>query len=335
MQLPHKLGEAMRAIFISYRREDSEGHAGRLFESLSDHFGKDAVFMDVTAIEPGRDFRRAIDEQIASCGVLLAVVGKDWLAARSEAGARRLDDPTDFVRLEVASALKRDIPVVPVLVHGAVMPHAEELPADLTELAYRNAVELTHARWESDVQILITALRPYVDRVQTGGAKAVAPQSAVSPAPTISAPAPAQAPVPAARPARRRWAVLSAGVFVLVAATGGAAFYLHEEEPAPPDAWTDWMAMQDLNALRSTLPKGERFPLALEGRISAEGRLETRARFGAPPPGRTGFYWNAGATPEQYKKRADELTADGFVEYSRQVAVGPAGGRATQYIWVK
>jgi hypothetical protein len=329
MQTPHKLGEAMRAIFISYRREDSEGHAGRLFESLADHFGKEAVFMDVAAIEPGRDFRRAIDEQIASCGVLLAVVGKDWLAARSEAGTRRLDDATDFVRLEIASALKRDIPVVPVLVHGAVMPRANELPADLAELAYRNAVELTHARWDSDVQILITALRPHVDAAQTGGAPAVSPKNAGSPATTPAA----SAPVPAHQPARRRWVAWGAGVLVLVAASGGAAVYWHDEAPAP-GAWSGWMSMQDLNALRLTLPKGERFPLALEGRI-ADGRLETRARFGAPPPGKNGFYWGAGATPEQYKKRADELTAEGFIEYSRQVAVGPAGAHATQFIWVK
>ena len=152
----------MRAIFISYRREDAEGQAGRLFDDLVAQFGKDSVFMDVTGIEPGRDFRRAIDEQVATCGVLLAVIGKDWLEAKDESGRRRLDDPMDFVRLETASALKRDIPVIPVLVRGASMPRPEQLPSDLTELAYRNAVELTHARWDSDVQVLVNALRPHL-----------------------------------------------------------------------------------------------------------------------------------------------------------------------------
>ncbi len=152
----------MRAIFISYRRDDTEGQAGRLFDDLTQHFGGEAVFMDVAAIEPGRDFRRAIDEQVASCGVLLAIIGKSWLTTNDESGARRLDDQMDFVRLETASALKRDIPVVPVLVHGARMPRAEDLPEDLKELAFRNAVELTHARWDSDVQVLVKALRPYV-----------------------------------------------------------------------------------------------------------------------------------------------------------------------------
>jgi hypothetical protein len=148
----------MSAIFISYRREDSEGHAGRLFQDLSDRFGSDSVFMDVADIEPGRDFRKVIDEQVAECGVLLAVIGKNWLDAADASGARRIDNPADFVRLETASALKRDIPVVPVLVHGAQMPRTEQLPADLKELSFRNAAELTHVRWASDVQLLIEAL---------------------------------------------------------------------------------------------------------------------------------------------------------------------------------
>lgn len=118
--------------------------------------------MDVNAIQPGLDFRKAIDESIHKCTVLLAIVGREWLESKNAAGQRRLDDETDFVRLEIASALQRDIPVVPVLVRGARMPRAEQLPADLRELAYRNAVELTHARWKSDVRVLIQALRPYM-----------------------------------------------------------------------------------------------------------------------------------------------------------------------------
>jgi hypothetical protein len=156
----------MRAIFISYRRDDAEGQAGRLFNDLTQHFGEDAVFMDVAGIEPGRDFRRVIDNQVSSCGVLLAIIGKGWLTAKDESGARRLDDPMDFVRLETASALKRDIPVVPVLVHAARMPRVDDLPEDLKDLAFRNGVELTHARWDSDVQVLVKALQPYVQAKQ-------------------------------------------------------------------------------------------------------------------------------------------------------------------------
>src|SRR5262245_23391653 len=152
----------MRAIFISYRRDDTEGQSGRLYDDLVRRFGEGLVFMDVAGIEAGRDFRKAIDENVASCGVLLAVIGPTWLDAKDETGVRRLDNPMDFVRLETASALKRDIPVVPVLVRGARMPKSEHLPDDLKELAYRNGVELTHARWDSDVEVLIKALQRHL-----------------------------------------------------------------------------------------------------------------------------------------------------------------------------
>jgi TIR domain len=152
----------LHSIFISYRRDDSEGEAGRLCDDLAEIFHEESVFMDVNAIQPGRDFRKAIDESIHKCSVLLAIVGQGWLDSKDGSGQKRLDDTNDFVRLEIASALVRDIPVIPVLVRGAKMPRAEQLPADLRELAYRNAVELTHARWRSDLQVLIRALRPYM-----------------------------------------------------------------------------------------------------------------------------------------------------------------------------
>jgi hypothetical protein len=150
------------AIFISYRRSDSQGEAGRIFDDLTRHFGAQTVFMDVIAIDAGRDFRKAIDDSLEHCGVLLAMIGPEWLHAVDERGSRRLESDTDYVRLEIAAALRRDIPVVPVLLRGAKMCRAEHLPSDLADLAYRNAVELTHARWKSDVQILMKALRPLV-----------------------------------------------------------------------------------------------------------------------------------------------------------------------------
>ncbi len=147
---------------MNYRRHDTEGESGRLFDDLVFQFGERSVFMDVAAIEAGRDFRKAIDESVAGCGVLLAMIGPGWIDAANESGELRLNDSNDFVRMEIASALKRDIPVIPVLVRGAKMPRAHQLPDDLRDLAYRNCVELTHARWKSDVQVLIGALRPLV-----------------------------------------------------------------------------------------------------------------------------------------------------------------------------
>jgi hypothetical protein len=152
----------MQAIFISYRRDDSEGQSGRLRDALVRRFGDASVFMDVVDLEAGRDFREVIQKNVKSCGVFLAVIGPLWLDATDEAGLRRLDHPMDFVRLETAAALKRRIPLVPVLVRGARMPKAEQLPDDLKELTYRNAIELTHARWNSDLEVLIKALRPYL-----------------------------------------------------------------------------------------------------------------------------------------------------------------------------
>lgn len=154
----------MSSIFISYRREDAEGQAGRLYKDLVAEFGSDSVFMDVAAIQFGQDFRKAIDQSLSSCGVFLSVIGKSWLTAKDASGQRRLDDPADFVRLETAAALQRDIPVIPVLVQGASAPRSDQLPNDLKELAYRNAIELTHPRWDSDVQLLIKALRPYASK---------------------------------------------------------------------------------------------------------------------------------------------------------------------------
>jgi formylglycine-generating enzyme required for sulfatase activity len=153
----------MGKIFISYRRDDSEGEAGRLFDDLVKRFGEASVFMDVTGIQAGRDFRKVIEESVSTCGVLLAVIGKSWLEVKNEAGKRRLDDPLDFVRLETAHALQRDIPVIPVLVHGASMPTPEQLPDDLRDLHFRNCCEVTHARWSSDIEVLVKALRGFLE----------------------------------------------------------------------------------------------------------------------------------------------------------------------------
>lgn len=137
----------MTKIFISYRREDSADVAGRIFDHLERRFGRDRLFLDVDAIPYGDDFRRRIDEALNHTGVLLAIIGDRWLGPADQAGAsRRLDDPDDYVSIEISSALKRGIPVVPVLVGEAQMPGVAELPARLAELPYRNAAEVRSGR---------------------------------------------------------------------------------------------------------------------------------------------------------------------------------------------
>src|SRR5262245_7493224 len=143
-------------VFISYRREDSAGHSGRLHDSLQSHFGADNVFMDLDDIDSGQNFVEVIQGAIRSSDVVLAVIGKEWLTCAS-AGTRRLDMPTDFVRTEIGTALAHGVPVIPVLVQGAEMPLAPALPEPLKQLASHDAHDLSDERWSYDVGRLIDA----------------------------------------------------------------------------------------------------------------------------------------------------------------------------------
>jgi hypothetical protein len=144
-------------IFLSYRRDDSSGHAGRLFDRLSQHFGRDNLFMDVDTIALGLDFVEVIQEAVGSCDVLLAVIGRQWLTSTDVQGQRRLDNPEDFVRLEITAALERRIRVIPVLVGGVSMPRSTELPGVLRPLARRQAL-VVGDHFHPDVDRLIAAL---------------------------------------------------------------------------------------------------------------------------------------------------------------------------------
>jgi hypothetical protein len=148
----------MGAVFLSYRRGDSEGQARALSLELAKLLGKDSVFMDVDSIALGRDFRQILQERLGSCDVMVALIGPGWMDAADPSGNRRLENPTDYVRQEIAAALKRNIPVIPVLVQGARMPASERLPEDLKDLSYRNGFELGHSTWESDVAEMVKRL---------------------------------------------------------------------------------------------------------------------------------------------------------------------------------
>jgi len=153
----------MAGVFISYRREDSPGHAGRVFDALRARLGSDRVFMDVHGIDAGVDFVRALERAVASCDALLAIIGPGWLSsAAGPDGHTRLHDPADFVRLEIGVALKRDVRVVPVLVDNAKLPNRDELPDELKALTRRNAVELRDSRWDVDVNELVGSLETFI-----------------------------------------------------------------------------------------------------------------------------------------------------------------------------
>lgn len=199
----------MGSVFISYRREDSEGQARALFQDLVARLGRGSVFMDVDSIALGRDFREVLQERLATCDLMLVLIGREWLSGKDSSGRRRLDNPADFVRLEIAAALKRKIAITPLLLQGARMPAAEQLPESISELAYRNGFEISHNRWDSDVQELMKrlGLPAHADTSADGGVH--------------SAPAVAQ-------PPKKSWFAIAGLAIVALTVAGGGLLYRGE-----------------------------------------------------------------------------------------------------------
>ena len=185
-------------VFISYRREDSAGQAGRLFDRLTARLGRSRVFRDVDDIRAGEDFIEAVRERLSTCTVMLVLIGPRWLAPTAH-GRSRLDDPDDTVRFEIVSALERGIRIVPVLLSGATMPRAADLPAPLAPLTRFNAVDIRDTHFDRDAAHLVDALvptrrqrlrllvRPAPLLLLTGGAAAVALLLWLSPSLTLPA----------------------------------------------------------------------------------------------------------------------------------------------------
>jgi TIR domain-containing protein len=230
----------MGGIFISYRRLESTGYAGRISSSLASYFGANNIFMDVTGIGAGRRFREVIDEALNACDAFLAIIGPQWATITNENGTPRLHDPDDHVRREVAAALARpDVKVIPVLVGDARMPAREQLPPDLADLRAWQAVELSERHWFEDMDQLVSDLGGKVksqpeDETPTTAAQAV-PLVAVALGLLVAA-GPAYAAYKAGLTVKKRtdattvahfaagwtgfWAVLSCVVAAVVAAMG-------------------------------------------------------------------------------------------------------------------
>ena len=187
-------------LFLSYRRDDTAGRAGRLFDGLTQRLGPGQVFQDVEAIKPGLDFERAVADSLESADASVVVIGPEWATVTEPGGARRLDRDDDFVRLEVGVALRSERPVVPVLVGGAQMPRAEELPEELRPLLKRQAFTVRDSVWNGDVDDLVRDLR-------------------------------SQLPEP---PRRRRRPLVVAAAVLLVAAAGAVAAVLLWPDPDDP-----------------------------------------------------------------------------------------------------
>jgi TIR domain len=225
-------------IFINYRRGDDAGYSGRLFDRLQDVFAPQQLFMDVDNIAPGLDFVRVLNDRVAECDVVLAVIGRNWIDARDAAGKRRLDDPEDFVRIEIASALDQGKRVIPVLVADAPMPRPDDLPEALRPLSRRNAVRLTHERFRSDTQGLIKALQQSLEEiearrladaqaaggVQTGEERH---QKAQDPQPKRQLPRPA---------------MVIAGMLAVLLIAGSAFYWFETKPPSSPAQQTSALA---------------------------------------------------------------------------------------------
>lgn len=149
----------MPKIFISYRRSDSDYVTAAIASKLSARFGKRSLFMDVDTIPLGHDFRESIRLSLAACDIAIVVIGKQWLEAGGVLKSRRIDEETDFVRIEVEAVLNRGIPVIPLLISGATMPQPNDLPPSIVELAYRQAIEIRPGRdFDRDLQRLVESL---------------------------------------------------------------------------------------------------------------------------------------------------------------------------------
>ncbi len=203
----------MAKIFISYRRDDSADYAGRLYDRLAGHFGRDQVFMDIDQIEPGEVFGNVIKEKLATVQAAVVLIGKRWLDIADANGQRRLDLSDDWVRLEITALLERDIRVIPVLVGGAAMPNSTQLPECLVPLTRRQALEITsHARFHADTGKLIKVLEKIM---------------VASTPPTSEPPKMPKEPEKASFP---RFAVIAGMVAVLAA---GIYFSVMSPEPTP------------------------------------------------------------------------------------------------------
>lgn len=311
-------------VFINYRREDTAGHAGRLFDRLSSRL-PGRVFMDVDTIEPGVDFAEVIGQAVGKCEVLIVMIGREWLRVKDAAGSRRLTNPEDFVRLEVAAALQRNIRVIPVLVEGATMPRPDDLPPDLARLARRNAIELSDARWAFDVDRLIRTIEGVLQET--------------APAPPVPHP-PEPVQPPQTRGRKIAWLAVPALVLLILAGwTAGRllkpgtpeqpAETASSQIPAAPEK-----APEEKPAETSPAVK----PAAQEEEVSAPLPEPEQASYG-PDACRDGLVWREAGPADHVC--VTPATRDLAAEDNRQAAArrNPAGGAygpdtcLSGYVW--
>lgn len=221
-------------VFISYRRSESGGHAGRLYDAMVARFGEGNVFMDVD-LQPGVDFVERISSAVAACHVLLVVMGPDWARPPAGEAQPRIADPDDFVRLEVATALRRsDVTVIPLLVEEAEMPDPDDLPDDLRALCRRNALELDDLRWRSDVERLLGVMETLLKDAPHAPSAEAPREAAAAAVPAALAGSPPPRALAKVTGWLRRHALLA--VAAVAVAVAVAVLLAPDPDPDPDDA---------------------------------------------------------------------------------------------------
>jgi hypothetical protein len=287
-------------IFINYRRGDEPGFTQALLGRLELAFPAERLFIDVDNIPPGEDFVRMLESQVAQCDAMLTVIGTNWLDATDEHGGRRLDDPNDFVRIEIESALKLGKRVIPVLVHQARMPHPDELPEAIRPLSQRNAVRLTHERFRADVGGLIKALQ---GAIEEGASR----RTGVAGAADVK---------PLARPQSSRRALVSFGVLGIVLAGAAGLWFAyprltlpsHEKTPLQP------AAVQPAPAPPAPVPPTSVPPTSVQPAPVPSTPVQPRPAPPPPPP----------APAQDHARAAPPEPAPVVVAPSPQTATPPA-----------
>jgi hypothetical protein len=145
-------------IFLCYRREDTQGFARGIYENLANKYGHEQIFRDIDSTPAGVRYSTWIESRVGQCNVMMVLIGNAWASARDHGGQRRLDFPKDWVRQEIETALRRDIPIIPVRVQGAPMPSEDELPPSIADLTSFQSAEVTDSRWAFDMGLLIQAI---------------------------------------------------------------------------------------------------------------------------------------------------------------------------------
>lgn len=233
-------------IFISYRRSDTVKYVGRIYDRLTQEFGLDRVMLDVDSLAPGQDYSNVIRDLLQRSLVLIVLIGPDWLTAADSSGRRRIDDPLDFVRIEIENALNARVPVIPVLVGGATFSGPYELPSPLAPLSFRQALQIDDSRFQQDMDRLLGAIEE-VDR----GAKARTAPFEYSPAPSpiahqsptsVNWPAPVQSfgsPAPAAAAAvlaapSSKWKWIATVIAAVLLIVVGTVWYMSTQRQDIP-----------------------------------------------------------------------------------------------------